>query len=166
MEAADRLQAARQALQVGEGKTGLRSYQTRTLAPERPAGGVYRVEPNLPRLVLAIRSALTEDSWLALVGVANLGWEALAQAGIDLDRTVLVTCEPAQAAQVLSTLLEGFSLVVVGDVTVSLSQQQVLAARARKLERILFTTSHWPAASTPWQRRSGANSWRRTGKVG
>ncbi len=52
-------------------------------------------------------------TWCAVVGVADLGLVAAAQAGVDLGRLALVPSPGPRWATVVATLLEGFEVVVL-----------------------------------------------------
>lgn len=143
-----RLQRARLVLQQTEDSQGVCSYRRRTLTRKEFVPGVYEVGTRVLHMTTALGITLqTESSWAALVGVKNIGWEALADTGTDLRRVVAIECSPELVAPVLSTLLEGFDVVAVGRVSLSLPQQRTLAARARLLERTILTAGAWPLCS-------------------
>lgn len=143
-----RLQLARSALQLVEGDQGVRSYAHRSLQEESLKAGVYEVREEIPALLTALTTLFTDESWVALAGIDNIGWEAAQAAGIDLCRVVEVDSTSGQIAPVLATLVEGFDVMIVGAIKLSLPQQRTLAARARTLNRIILTTSNWPLSSS------------------
>ncbi len=135
-------------------------------APADP--GVY-----LPQMLAMLRALDEPDAWVALVGVADVGWDAVAQMGLDVTRMVAVRLpagghqsaaspsgpqaaalgtqslgDQSLGAKVLGSLVEGFQVVVVGEVSVGVAQQRVLAARARALRTTLLTVSFWPGVSS------------------
>lgn len=146
-EAELRLARARSALQKVEGRQGVRSYSRCTLMGPI-LSGVYEATGGAALLLTAMKEVFTDQSWMVLVGVTNFGWEAAQRSGIDLRRVIEVRCPPTQAAQVLSTLLEGFEVLVVGDIELTFPQQRTLTARARMLDRFILTTRYWPAVSS------------------
>lgn len=109
--------------------------------------GVYEVGGSVARLVSAMTAVRSAESWMAMIGVVDFGWEAAERAGVDLRRVVIVNSDPLQAPAVISTLLEGFEVAVVGDVALSLPQQRTIAARARMLDRFVLTVRSWPLCS-------------------
>jgi hypothetical protein len=63
-----------------------------------------------------VSAALQGDSWLAIVGVPSLGWRSAAGFGLPLDRIVQITAEGPDLLMATGTALDGFDLVLVGDV--------------------------------------------------
>lgn len=145
-----RLDRAREALEAVENRQGVRSYQLRGLTPSVVGAGIYQIGAATHQILPVLRRMAGEASWVALLGVKNFGWEVAAAEGLDLQKIVLISCEVEQAPLVLSTLLEGFPVVVVGDVPLSAAQERTLAARVRVLGRVLLTTRKWSATSSQW----------------
>ncbi len=150
MKDGKRLGAARAALRAVEDQQGVRSYRERTLSPTGSGFGAYHLDRGLPDLVAALREAAGDHSWIAAIGIRNMGWEAAGENGVPLERLVRVECPQQQVTVALSTLLEAFDIVAVGDYQLLPTQQRTLAARARKLERIIFTISRWPFITSAW----------------
>ncbi len=142
-----RLLLARQALQTSEATQGVRSYEHQQYV-DGLQPGIYEVGTQLSNLVGAWQTLWKDHWWAAVMGVKNLGWEALQTVGIDLRRTAVLVYDNDQAAEVLATAVEGFQLLLVGDVQVKSAHQKVLAARARQLERFVLTTHRWPMISS------------------
>jgi hypothetical protein len=83
----------------------------------------------------------------AVVGLPTFGLVAAAEAGMDLTKMALIP-EPGTALlSVLSALLDGLDLIVVGDTQrLRAADRQRLAAKARQKGAVLVATTHWPGA--------------------
>lgn len=166
-----RLVKARQALSAVEETQGVRSYAQRTFGTHMaatgsalPCRGVFTVGAATEALVKAVQSVFTDQAWVAVVGVGDLGWEAAQNVGWDLRRVAVVECPAPQGATVLSTLLEGFDVLVAGDLSLSGAEQRTIAARARTLDRLILTKHRWVVSSGNFD-ESGQFSGERWGKT-
>lgn len=148
-EGRKRLENARFALQTVENRHGVRSYTERTFSASPIKAGLYHLEGNLSGLVFALTRAAGEKSWIAVAGIKNFGWEAAGNAGVPLERLVVVECSQEHAAVALATLLEGFDVLVVGDLSLAPVQQRTLVARARTAGRVIITVRPWLVPSMP-----------------
>ena len=113
------------------------------------AGGTYQVEgagaASLALTLMAGPSAA--GAWCGVVGWADLGAEAAAEAGVRLDRTVLVPDPGEHWLEATAALVDVASLVVVRPperVTESVAAK--LTARLRKREAALVALAPWPRA--------------------
>jgi hypothetical protein len=119
-----------------------------------PAGGLRRGTTvsvaGSTSLVLALLAEATRaGSWAAVTGLPDLGLAAAAELGVDLDRLALVPRPGAEVVAVLSALVDGFDLVVLGPVLARGVQPQVarrLAGRVRNRGAVLLTVGSWPGA--------------------
>jgi hypothetical protein len=121
------------------------------LAPLLPAGGLRRgstvAVSGATSLVLALLAAATRDgSWAAVTGLPELGLVAAAEYGVDLDRLALVPHPGAELTGVLSALVDGFDLVVLGPVGVRPELARRLAGRVRHRGTVLLSAGPWPGA--------------------
>jgi hypothetical protein len=124
------------------------------LAGPLPDGGLRRGTTVAVRgatsLVLALLAAPTrEGSWAAVTGLPELGLAAAAELGVDLERIALVPHPGAELVAVLSALVDGFDLVVLGPSLASGVQPQLarrLASRARNRGTVVLTVGPWPGA--------------------
>ena len=89
--------------------------------------------------LLATTSRL--GSWVAFVGTDSLGWAAVAQAGLDLTRTVSIDRPPTSRwATVTAALVDAFDVVVVDPQhQVGATDARRLAARVRERGSILMS---------------------------
>jgi hypothetical protein len=98
-------------------------------------------------LVLALLAAATRDgSWAAVTALPELGLAAAAELGVDLERIALVPHPGAELTGVLSALVDGFDLVVLGPVKVEPQLARRLAGRVRTRGTVLLTVGPWPGA--------------------
>lgn len=124
------------------------------LAKLLPGGGLRRGTTVAVRgatsLVLALLAGATrEGSWAAVTGLPELGLAAAAELGVDLERLALVPDPGAELPGVLSALVDGFDLVVLGPGLVSGVQPQLarrLSGRVRNRGTVLVTAGSWPGA--------------------
>jgi hypothetical protein len=124
------------------------------LAELLPAGGLRRgttmAVTGSAALVLALLAEATQaGSWAAVTGMPDLGVAAAAELGVDLDRLALIPDPGAELVAVLSALIDGFDLVLLGPVPPGGVQPQLarrLAGRVRNRGAVLLSTSPWPGA--------------------
>jgi hypothetical protein len=77
-------------------------------------------------------------SWAACVGLGELGWAAAAEAGVEMERLVVVRSTPQSWAAVTAALVDAFDVVLCGlDHTPSAAQARRLQARARERGAVL-----------------------------
>ncbi|WP_410673835.1 hypothetical protein [Amycolatopsis sp. cmx-4-68] len=124
------------------------------LAPLLPGGGLRRGSTIAVRgatsLALALLASATRDgSWAAVTGLPELGLAAASELGVDLERIALVPDPGPELAAVLSALVDGFDLVVLGPPVAAGVHPQLarrLASRVRNRGAVLLTVGPWPAA--------------------
>lgn len=122
------------------------------LLPERAlaAGGSYVVDGSTALALELLREPSRAGSWCAVVGVPDLGVEAAAAAGLDLERLVLVPQPGEQWFAVVSALIDAVAVVLVqppARARVGEAAAGRLAARLRQREAVLIATRDWPRAS-------------------
>ena len=94
-----------------------------------------------------LAEATQQGSWAAVAGMPELGVTAAAEIGVDLDRSVLVPNPRPEVVAVVSALIDGFDLVVLGPDAVRGVQPQLarrLAGRVRNRGAVLVTAGVWP----------------------
>jgi hypothetical protein len=124
------------------------------LAAVLPAGGLRRgtaiAVAGSTSLVLALLAEATRaGSWVAVTGLPGLGLAAAAELGVDLDRVALVPRPGAELVAVVSALVDGFDLVVLGPAAARGVPPQTarrLAGRVRNRGTVLLTAGAWPGA--------------------
>lgn len=127
---------------------------TPALAGLLPGGGLRRgstvlVSGSMALVLALLAEATREGSWAAIAGVPELGVVAAAELGVDLDRLALVPEPGTEIVAVVSALIDGFDLVVLGGAAARGIQPQVarrLAGRVRNRGAVLLTTGMWPGA--------------------
>ncbi len=145
-----------------------------TLARERTLPVVEPLRPLLPDGALARGSAVAvagagattlaltlaagpslAGAWVVVVGLAELGLAAAAEAGVDLRRLALVDApEPGRWATVVAALVGGVDVIVVdGRALLTPSEGRRLASRVRERGSVLVALS---PGSLPAVRRPGA----------
>ncbi len=101
-------------------------------------------------LVLALLAEATrEGSWAALTGMPEVGVVAAAELGVDLERLALIPDPGNEAAAVLSALIDGFDLVVLGVTAARGIQTQLarrLAGRVRNRGAVMLAAGSWLGA--------------------
>jgi hypothetical protein len=101
-----------------------------------------------PSLAMAmVAGASQAGEWIAIVGAPDLGLEAAAGFGIDLDRTVVVPHPGELWLSVTAGLLDVATLVIVKPpVPVSAQQAERLKSRLRIKDAALVCWGEWPRA--------------------
>ncbi|MGV9362046.1 hypothetical protein [Amycolatopsis sp. NPDC003731] len=101
-------------------------------------------------LVLALLAEATrEGSWAAIVGMPEVGVVAAAELGVELERLALIPDPGTEVAAVLSALIDGFDLVVLGPSVARGMQAPLarrLAGRVRNRGAVLLAAGPWPGA--------------------
>ena len=100
-------------------------------------------------LLLALLAASQQDGdWLAVVGMPTLGLLAAFDAGVALDRLVIVPDVAGRGGVTVAALLDGMAYVVVGpDVALTPAERRQLAARARERGSGVVATAEWEHAA-------------------
>jgi hypothetical protein len=92
--------------------------------------------------------ATQRDRWVALVGWPELSPVALAEAGVDLERVVVVPDTGGRTAGILAALLDGIEFVVVGPrARLTASERRRLLARARQRATTILSPAPWEGAA-------------------
>jgi hypothetical protein len=128
---------------------GLRRGATVAIATDTGAGAARPVRSTgATSLLFALLAAASgAGSWCAVVGVPTLGVVAAAEAGIALDRLVLVPNPGPDWTTVVAALLDGIDIVVAappGPIAPSVASR--LAARARQRGSVLMSYGRWDGA--------------------
>ena len=91
-------------------------------------------------LALAIAAAaMGEESWCALVGMPHVGIAACADIGVDPRRTALIPDPGTQLSSVLSALIDGIEVIVLGaDLALTPAQWRTAKNRARTQGSLLI----------------------------
>ena len=94
-------------------------------------------------VMLALAAGASRSgSWVAYVGMPELGWQAAEEQGVDLARVVAVPHPASRLPTVLGTLIDGADLVVCGPGFVPTpAQLRNLRARARERGAVLLGLS-------------------------
>ncbi|PUB29631.1 hypothetical protein C8K30_1025 [Promicromonospora sp. AC04] len=155
------LERARAALQSAERRVGVEHRdQVVTLAPAEPApvtellpdgdlpvGAAVTIQASAS-LMAWLLGATQRDRWMALVGWPELSPLALTEAGVDLERVVVVPDVGGHAAAVLAALLGGVEIVVVGPrAATTASERRRLLARARQHAATILSPASWEGAA-------------------
>lgn len=116
------------------------------------AGGAYAVAGSTTLALGLLQAPSAAGAWCAVVGMPDLGVEAAAGLGIDLERLVLVPHPGEQWLTVVSALVDVVSVVLVrpavrdGRVRITESTASRLASRLRQREAVLISAGDWPRA--------------------
>lgn len=117
------------------------------------AGNAYSVAGSTTLALSLLQGPSAAGAWCAVVGVPDLGVEAAAGLGIDLERLVLVPHPGEQWLSVVSALVDVVSIMLVrppvrdGRVRISDGSASKLSSRLRQREAVLVSLGDWPGAT-------------------
>ncbi|HEY0639112.1 MAG TPA: hypothetical protein VGD67_15785 [Pseudonocardiaceae bacterium] len=123
-----------------------------SLASLLPWGGLRRGSVVVVRgptslLFTLLSAASAAGSWVAVVGRPDLGVLAATEAGVVVERLVLVPRPGAELVTVAAALLDGVELVALaGTSRLSASEMRRLTGRARQRGAVLLPLDDWPGA--------------------
>lgn len=84
-------------------------------------------------------AAMGEESWCVLVGMPHVGLAACVDIGVDPQRTALVPAPGVQLSPVLSALIDGIDVIVLGaDLVLTAAQWRAAENRARTQGTLLI----------------------------
>ncbi|MDO5662460.1 MAG: hypothetical protein Q4G40_07190 [Brachybacterium sp.] len=110
-------------------------------------------------LLLALAAAATgEDAWCAIAGMPHLGLRSALDAGLDPARLAIVPDAGEQQAQVLSALVDGVGVLLLGPhLQVAPALWRTLTARARTRDALILAAS--PPGRADLQLEATADGW-------
>jgi len=125
------------------------------LQPLLPGRGLRRgstVTVSRSAALALVAEASAAGSWVAAVGLPDLGMVAAAEVGIDLERLALVPAPGARAwPTVVAALLDAVDVVLVRSPPgLPAGQARRLAARARERGAVLVPLGAWSVAPDLW----------------
>lgn len=145
----DRLRRARAVLARVEARQEVVPTPEKIQGWEAPGRGVYHLDGTIEGAARALVQMAGPEQFVAVVDLHDVSWEGVEELGVDLSRIVLIRSVGEQGAKVIGSLLEGFSIVVVGNVGVEPRHQRALAARARTVGATILTMRPWVTVSLP-----------------
>ncbi len=96
-----------------------------------------------------IAGAVADGAWGAVVGVPAVGVRAAAEAGLELNRVLLVADPGPRWPQVVASLLDGFDIVLLRPPDEPSAQlRRKLEAAARRYGSVLVIAGDWPGAQS------------------
>jgi hypothetical protein len=116
------------------------------------AGSAYSVIDSTTLALGLLQGPSAAGAWCAVVGMPDLGVEAAAGLGIDLERLVLVPHPGEHWLSVVSALIDVVSVLLVrpplrdGQVRITDGTASRLASRLRQREAVLVSLGDWPGA--------------------
>ncbi|MET8997098.1 hypothetical protein [Amycolatopsis sp. NPDC004169] len=112
-------------------------------------GSTVAVRGSTALILALLAKATREGAWAAITGMPALGVVAAAELGVDLDRLALVPDPGVELVAVVSALIDGFDLVVLGPAAARGIQPQLarrLAGRVRNRGAVLISAGAWQGA--------------------
>nr|NLD41531.1 hypothetical protein [Actinomycetales bacterium] len=119
-------------------------------------GSVLAVQGSSSLLHTLTAASMGEAGWAAVVGGRDIGWLAAAEAGMDPARVVSIPKPGPAAADVVAACVDGFGVVVVGDMDLGAGACRSLTGRVRSKGAVLLATGSWPGAAVVRARVRGA----------
>lgn len=135
---------------------------TGPLAPLLPGGGLRRgsvvaVRGSTALLLALLAAATVQGYWAAVVGLADIGVLAAAEAGVVLHRLALIPRPGTDPAPAVAALLDGVGLVALaGADRITDRARRSLVARARQRGAVLLPLGPWPGADVELRCRTEA----------
>lgn len=120
-------------------------------------GSVVCVRGSASLLHTLAAASMGSSGWAAVVGGRDIGWVAAAEAGVDLARVVSIPKPGAAAADVVAACVDGFGVVLLGDVDLGAGVRRSLTGRVRSNGCVLLTPGAWPGAPVLRARVRGAD---------
>lgn len=121
------------------------------------APGVYQVDTKQDWVTGLRESFQQRTPWIAAVDVQNIGWEAIANAGVELEKVVVVHCKKEQQAAVVPLIVDAFEVVILG-ASFDYKTQRTLLLRSRNSGAVVFATRQWEIRGIEhFSRRFGSN---------
>lgn len=108
-------------------------------------GGAYALASPLLAMML-LSAASQRGDWTAVIGLPDLSAEAVAAAGIDVERLAVIPHPGDQGVRVAATLAEVMAVVVLAGAHPSGGEVERLEARLRRAGSVLLVLGEWPAA--------------------
>jgi hypothetical protein len=110
------------------------------------AGSVLRLSGSMAALWAIAGVALGSEDWCVVVGLPDAGLLAAAEAGLALDRTVLIPYLDTEVLRVLAGLVDAYALVVIGPLNISGADRRRIEARLRYTGGRLIVFGDWKGA--------------------
>ena len=124
------------------------------LRPLLPGGALRKgapiaVQGSLQLTLALLSEASASGAWCGVIGVPRLGVEAAAQAGLTLERLVLIPEPGKHALAIAGMLSEVFTILVLcPEKPPSAGDAERLNARLRDHDTALVVTNTWPRSDT------------------
>ncbi|MFE5309857.1 hypothetical protein [Isoptericola sp. NPDC056578] len=113
-----------------------------------PTGSTSVVGGSSSLLLALLAASQHKDDWIAIVGMPDLGLLAAVDAGVGIDRLVVIPDVTGRGPEVLAALLDGFTYVVAGPaVGLTVADRRRLTARARDRGSGIVATGEWEHAA-------------------
>ena len=113
-----------------------------------PTGSASVVGGSSSLLLALLAASQRKDDWLAVVGMPELGLLAAVDAGIAIERLIVVPDVAGRGPEVLAALLDGFTYVVAGPAAgLTPADRRRLTARARDRGSGIVATGEWEHAA-------------------
>lgn len=109
--------------------------------------GIYSISGAQGAFNEALASCAYPHSWIAVVGLPEIGWERLSERGICLERIVVIPSLDIASERVLYTLASVMDILCVGDISLNAASRKGIAAKARQKSCTILTATPWPGLS-------------------
>jgi hypothetical protein len=109
-------------------------------------GSTVSVEGSTSALFAVAAAMWGPSRWGVFAGLPNAGLLAARQAGIPLDRTVVVPGLGAEPLRVLAALVDSYGVVVTGPLAMASADRRRIEARVRHRRTHLIVAGSWPGA--------------------
>lgn len=120
-------------------------------------GAAYSVEGSTALMMALLAGPSAAGAWCGVVGVPDLGAEAAAAFGINLERLVLVPHPGTSWRSVLGTLIDALTVVVAAPPAgVTGTEASRIGARLQQRGAVLVARGRWPQSEVTLSVRDGS----------
>jgi hypothetical protein len=117
------------------------------IAARAPRGPALSVQGSTGALFAAAAALWGPEDWGAFAALPDAGLLAARQAGVPLERAVVIPDLGPQPLRLLAGLVDAFGVVVLGALALGAADRRRLEARARHRHGVIVAGGPWPGAA-------------------
>lgn len=117
---------------------------------DSPSRGIYSIVGSQGEFNDALARCAHPRSWIAVVGLPEIGWQKLSERGVCLERVVVIPALDLAQERVLYALASVMDILCIGDISLNTTSRKRIAAKARQKNCTILTQSLWTGLSRPF----------------